>query len=95
MGWVLRLVERGVEGSPGSVDVLEIDCPGDLRNLADLGLKLAQDKQLLNQVQQAAVAAQSRDHAAQRPACWACGAACRIKDYRPRRMATLFGTVTV
>jgi hypothetical protein len=75
MGWVLRLVESGVEGSPGSVDVLEIDCPGDLRNLADLGLKLAQGKQLLNQVQQAVVAAQSRDHAAQRPACRTCGAA--------------------
>jgi hypothetical protein len=95
MGWILRLVESGVEGSPGSVDVLEIDCPGDLRNLADLGLKLAQGKQLLNQVQQAVVAAQSQDHAAQRPACRACGAVCRIKDYRPRRIATLFGRVTV
>src|SRR4051794_16191232 len=30
-----------------------------------------------------------------RPACQACGAACRVKDYRPRRIATLFGTVTV
>jgi hypothetical protein len=48
MGWVLRLVESGVEGAPGNVDVLEINCPGDLRNLADLGLKLAQGKQLLN-----------------------------------------------
>ena len=61
MGWVLRLVESGVEGSAGSVDVLEIDGPGDLRNLADLGLKLAQGKQLLSQVQQAVVAAQCRD----------------------------------
>src|SRR3954451_12835764 len=25
-----------------------------------------------------------------RPACRACGAACRVKDYRPRRIATLF-----
>ena|SRR5690349_2688440 len=95
MGWVLRLVESGVEGSAGSVDVLEIDGPDDLRNLADLGLKLAQGKQLLSQVQQAVVAAQCRDHAAQRPACRACGAACRVKDYRPRRIATLFGMVTV
>src|SRR3954467_4203024 len=39
--------------------------------------------------------AQCRDHAAQRPACRACGAACRVKDYRPRRIATLFGMVTV
>jgi hypothetical protein len=95
MGWVLRLVESGVEGSAGIVDVLEIDGPDDLRNLADLGLKLAQGKQLLSQVQQAVVAAQCRDHAAQRPACRACGAVCRVKDYRPRRIATLFGRVTV
>ena len=64
MGWVLRLVESGVEGSAGIVDVLEIDGPGDLRNLADLGLKLAQGKQLLSQVQQAVVAAQCRQRVA-------------------------------
>src|SRR4051794_8191954 len=63
MGWVLPLVESEVEGSAGSVDVLEFDGPGDLRTLADLGLKLAQGKQLLSQVQQAVVAAQCRDHA--------------------------------
>jgi hypothetical protein len=95
MGWVLPLVESEVEGSAGSVDVLEFDGPGDLRTLADLGLKLAQGKQLLSQVQQAVVAAQCRDHAAQRPACRGCGAVCRVKDYRPRQIATLFGRVTV
>src|SRR3954447_4982913 len=93
MGWVLRLVE--VEGPLGSVDVLEIDRPGNLDDLADLGLRLPDGKQLLSQVQQAVVAAQCRDHAAQRPACRACGAACRVKDYRLRRIATLFGRVTV
>src|SRR3954465_15721701 len=95
MGWVLRLVETGIEGPLGSVDVLEIDRPGNLDDLADLGLRLPDGKQLLSQVQQAVVAAQCRDHAAQRPACRACGAACRVKDYRPRRIATLFGMVTV
>jgi enhancing lycopene biosynthesis protein 2 len=70
MGWVLRLVESGVEGPSGSVDVLEI--PGDLGDLANLGLTHAVGKQLL--VQQAVVAAQCRDHAAQRPACRVCGA---------------------
>src|SRR3954465_6074224 len=95
MGWVLRLVETGGEGPLGSVDVLEIDRPGNLDDLADLGLRLPDGKQLLSQVQQAVVAAQCRDHAAQRRACRACGAACRVKDYRPRRIATLFGMVTV
>src|SRR3954449_10023977 len=93
MGWGLRLVE--VEGPSGSVDVLEIDRPGNLDDLADPGLRLPDGKQLLSQVQQAVVAAQCRDHAAQRQACRACGAAGRVKDYRPRRIATLFGMVTV
>src|SRR5690349_17679220 len=95
MVWVLRLVESGVEGSSGSVDVLEIERSGDLGDLANLGLTHAEGKQLLAQVQQAVVAAQGREHAARRPACRICGAACRIKDYRPRRIATLFGAVTV
>jgi hypothetical protein len=38
MGWVLRLVETGVEGSSRSVDVMAIDRPGDLSDIADLGL---------------------------------------------------------
>jgi hypothetical protein len=95
MGWVLRLVESGVEEPSGSVDVLEIDRPGDLGDLANLGLTHAVGKQLLSQVQQAVVAAQCRDHAAQRPVCQACGGVCRVKDYRSRRIATLFGRVTV
>jgi hypothetical protein len=95
MGWVLRLVESGTDGSSCSVDVLEIDRPGDLGDLAALGLTHAEGKQLLAGVQQAVVAAQSRDHAAQRPACRTCGSACHVKDYRPRRIATLFGPVTI
>ena len=47
MGWVLRLVESGVEGSSGGVDVLEIERSGDLNDLANLGLTHAQGKQLL------------------------------------------------
>ena len=38
MGWVLRLVESGANGSSSSVDVLAIERPGDLTDLADLGL---------------------------------------------------------
>ena len=41
MGWVLRLVETGTDGSSRSVDVMAIDCLGDLGDIADLGLTLA------------------------------------------------------
>ena len=61
MGLVLRLVETGVEGVVRSVDVLEIVRAGDLGDLGDLGLSLMNGKQLVAQVQQAVVAAQSRD----------------------------------
>jgi hypothetical protein len=95
MGWVLRLVETGVDGSSRSVDVMAIDRPGDLGDIAALGLTLAQGKQLVALVQQEIVTAQSRDHALRRPICCSCGAACQVKDYRPHQIATLFGQVVL
>jgi hypothetical protein len=44
MGWILCLAESGVEGLSGSVDVLEIDRPGDLGALKDLGPKHAEQR---------------------------------------------------
>jgi len=41
------------------------------------------------------IAAQCRDHAMLRPTCRSCAAVCQVKDYRPRRIATLFGQVTL
>jgi hypothetical protein len=41
MGWVLLLVEAGVDGSSRSVDVMAIGCPGDLGDIAALGLTRA------------------------------------------------------
>jgi len=95
MGWVLRLVETGTDGSSRSVDVMAIDCLGELGDIADLGLTLAQGKQLVALVQQEIVTAQSRDHAVRRPLCRSCGAACQVKDYRPHQIATVFGQVTL
>jgi hypothetical protein len=60
MGWVLRLVKTGADGSSRSVDVLAIDCPGDPGAIADLSLTLAQGKQLVALVQQEIDT--SRDH---------------------------------
>jgi len=62
MGWVLRLVKTGADGSSRSVDVLAIDCPGDPGAIADLSLTLAQGKQLVALVQQEIDTARSRDH---------------------------------
>jgi hypothetical protein len=99
-GWLgikdgVGLVETGVDGSSRSVDVMAIDHPGDLGDIAALGLTLAQGKQLVALVQQEIVTAQSRDHALRRPDCRTCTTPCQIKDYRPHQIATLFGQVTL
>jgi hypothetical protein len=88
-------VETKTEGSSRSVDVMAIDCLGELGDIADLGLTLAQGKQLVALVQQEIVTAQSRDHAARRLLCRSCGAACQVKDYRPHQIATVFGLVAL
>ena len=52
MGWVLRLVGTGVDGQCRSFDVMEICRPDGLGDIANLGLTLAEGKQLLAGVQQ-------------------------------------------
>src|SRR4051812_30593331 len=74
---------------------MRIARPDDLTDLATLGLTLAEGKQLLAGVQQELVAAQARLHPARRPACRSCSTTCRVKDYRQRAIATLFGQVAV
>jgi len=95
MRWVLQLVETGTDSRARSVEVLEIRRPNNLGDIANLGLTLAQAKQLLARVQQAVVAAQAHDHAVLRPDCSACGGGCHVKDWRLHQIATLFGGVTV
>ena len=66
MGLVLQLVETGADTRRRGIEVLEIDRPRDLSDIANLGLTLPEAKQLLARVQQAVVAVQARNHAARR-----------------------------
>ncbi len=87
MRLVLQLVETGADRSEArgrGIDVLELDRPRDLRDIANLGLTLPGAKQLLALVQQAVVAVQARDHAVLRPDCSRCGASCHVNDWRSR-----------
>ena len=95
MAWMLRLVKTGAEGEGPCMDVMEIHRFGDLVDIANLGLTLAEAKRLLAGVQQEIVAAQAKEHAVRRPNCSRCGRVCQVKDYRDHAVATLFGQVTV
>jgi len=95
VAWILRLVKIGTEGEGRSRDVMEIERPDDLTDIADPGLTLSETKRLLATLQQEIVAAQVRDHAVRRPTCSHCGGGCRVKDYQDHVVATLFGQVMV
>jgi hypothetical protein len=95
MEWMLRLVGTGIDGQSRSFDVMEISRPDGLGDLANLGLTLAEAKLLLERVQQDVVAAQADNHGMFRPDCLSCGRTCHVKDWRPHRIATLFGEVRV
>jgi hypothetical protein len=95
VAWIVRLVKTGADGERQCADVLTINRPDELDDIANLGLTLAEGKLLLAGLQQEIVAAQAKGHAARRPDCRSCGEVCRVKDYRDHAVATLFGQVTV
>jgi hypothetical protein len=95
MAWVLRLVETGIDRPSRVIDVLDIRPRGDLGDIANLGLTLAEAKQILARLQQTVVAVQADDHAVLRPVCSSCRHACHVEDWRLHRVTTLFGTVAL
>ena len=92
---MLRLVKIGAEGEGSCTDIVEMRRPDNLRDIASLGLTLAEAKRLLAGVQREIVAVQAKEHAVRRPDCSRCGRVCQVKDYRDHAVATLFGQVTV
>ena len=95
MEWKLCLVGTGIDGQSRSVDVMAISRPDGLGGIANLGLTLAEAKQLLVQIQHEVVAAQVHHQAIFRPDCQSCRGTCHVKDWRGHRIATLFGEVRV
>jgi hypothetical protein len=95
MRWVLGLVGTGVDGQTVAVDIMEFNRPDCLEDIANLGLTLAEGKQLLARVQQEVVAAQVGNHAVLRPTCCTCNKRYHVKDWRLHRIATPFGEVRV
>jgi hypothetical protein len=57
--WILRLAAAGGEGP--CVDIMKISKPDDLGEIANLGMTLAEAKQLLERVQCEISTAQARE----------------------------------
>src|SRR3712207_1372868 len=62
---------------------------------AEVGLGLAEAKALLAGLQAAMVRQQLAEHVALGRVCPSCRAVLRVKDRRPHRLQTLFGTVEI
>ena len=61
MVWILRLVQIGADTEAPFVDVMTINRPDDLDDIASLGLSVADGKRVLAGLQQEIVAAQSQE----------------------------------
>ena len=66
MVWIVRLVQVGADGEAPFVDVMTINRPDDLDDIANLGLTVADGKRVLAGLQQEIVAAQAKSHSVQR-----------------------------
>ena len=88
-------MQIGAGGDEPFADVMTINRPDDLDDIANLGLTVGDGKRLLAGLQQEIVAAQVRSHSVRRPACRICRGICHVKDYRNHAVATQFGQVTV
>jgi hypothetical protein len=95
VAWIVRLVQIGADGEEPFADVMTINRPDDLDDIANLGLTVADGKRVLAGLQQEIVAAQARSHSVRRPECRRCSGVCHVKDYRNHEVATHFGQVTV
>ena len=78
MVWIVRLVQVGADGEAPFVDVMTINRPDDLDDIANLGLTVADGKRVLAGLQQEIVAAQAKSHSVQRPECGSCSGVCHL-----------------
>ena len=95
MRWMVRLEARTDAGEVETTELATVTLPATGSTLADVGLMLAEAKALLARLQASMVRGQVAEYAAVRRACAKCGAKRPLKDRRPRRLQTLFGTVEV
>jgi hypothetical protein len=81
-------------GDANTIEVGRIDRPSQTLDSESVGLSLADGKQLLHYLQQAVIPAQADEICALRRICRRCHRWTALKDYRRRKVDTVFGTVS-
>jgi hypothetical protein len=82
-------------GEVTEVDVAEFSRPARALNADTLGLSLTDGKALLNRVQQTIASAQAEELCELHRVCRRCHRWNPVKDYRLRKIDTIFGTVSL
>src|SRR5258708_979953 len=81
-------------GEVSTIEVGRIDRPSQTLDPESVGLSLADGKQLLHNLQQAVIPAQAHEICALRRISRRCHRWTALKDYRQRKVDTVFGTVS-
>jgi hypothetical protein len=95
MRWRIMLELAGPDGTPQRHEVGSGERSPTGHTAATLGLGLEEGKAILAAVQRHLVAAQVDEHCRNRRRCDRCGTQRPLKDWRPRRLTSLFGVVVV
>src|SRR5215218_10304511 len=95
MRWRIMLELAGPDGTPQRHEIGSGERSPTGHTAATLGLRLEEGKAVLAAVQRHLVAAQVGEHCRGRRRCDLCGAPRPLKDWRPRRLISLFGVVEV
>ncbi len=95
MEWTIRLEVRTSRGEVETMALMTVTRPPVATAAEEIGLGLAEAKVLLAKVQTQMVRQQLAEYSALGRICPGCRARLRLKDRRPRRLQTLFGTIEV
>jgi len=81
-------------GDAKTIEVGRIDRPSQMLDAESVGLSMAEGKQLLHNLQQAVIPGQTDEICTVRRICRRCHRWTALKDYRQRKVDTVFGTVS-
>jgi hypothetical protein len=94
MRFTVKVEWQEENGSVATAELGKIESAA-LQSAADVGLKLSDTKPILVQLQDVVIGIQMRDYCGSVRDCPSCRRPRTIKDYRQRRLHTVFGNVPV